>query len=54
MNAFVHFTIQYLSLFSMGANKYEWKYNIQLKCLTTYIFGRLCHKWQDIRFSTMY
>jgi hypothetical protein len=42
----VHFTIQYLSLFSMGANKYEWKYNIKLRCLTTYIFGRLCHNWQ--------
>jgi hypothetical protein len=28
INWFVHFTIQYLSLFSMGANKYEWKYKI--------------------------
>jgi hypothetical protein len=54
INWFVHFTIQYLSLFSMGANKYEWKYNIKLRCRTTYIFGRLCHNWQDIRFSTMY
>jgi len=39
MNSFVHFTIQYLSLFSMGANKYEWKYNIKLRCRTTCIFG---------------
>jgi hypothetical protein len=39
MNAFVHFTIRYLSLFSMGTNKYEWKSNIKLRCLTSYIFG---------------
>lgn len=50
----MYFTIKYLSLFSIGANKYEWKYNIQLRFRTTYIFGRLCHNCQNTRFSTMH